>query len=50
MGESRDVVGKSGESSKPLDEEAPDPEEDDLDDLDGKRCLPIHDYIPVLHG
>ncbi|SLM40920.1 Pex19 protein [Lasallia pustulata] len=29
-----DDVGKSGESSKPLEEEVPDPDEDDLDDLD----------------
>lgn len=48
MEESRDDVGESGQSSKPLDEEAPDPDEDDLDDLDGKRCLPDQEYIPVL--
>ena len=40
MEESRDDVEKNGKSSKPLEEEAPDPEEDDLDDLDGERRLP----------
>lgn len=43
-----DDVGKSGESSKPLEEEVPDPDEDDLDDLDGPRCLA--ECHPVLHS
>ena len=37
---------EGGEHSKPAEEEVPDPDEDDLDDLDGNRRPPGRD--PVL--